>query len=127
MKYDIKKIDEWPLSLQLIFIAPLCGIIFYLAYLLDYTSLNKGLIAARDQEKDLKQQLQLLFKQEEQLQQDVAQGSEYKLMLPEWRKKMITPEKLPTLLNDILKMGTVNGIKFNAVTPGDQIQENIYY
>lgn len=127
MRYDLKRVYEWPLSLQLVLIAPLCALIFYLAYFLDYTSLNKDLITARTQENDLKQQLQLIFEQEAQLQQDVAQGSEFKIMLKEWQKKLITPAKLPDLLNEILKIGTVNGIKFDSLNPGDQTKDGIYF
>lgn len=126
VKLDFKAIYEWPFTLQLLLVLPLCALIFYLAYVFDFTSLNKTLLASQQQENDLKQQVELIFKQQIKLENELTQLAVLERMISEWHGRLVQPAKLPDLLNDILKIGTANGLKFDQLQPGVEAKDDIY-
>lgn len=126
VKLDLKTIYEWPFTLQLLVVLPLCALILYLAYFFDFTLLNRALMDGKRQENDLKEQISLIFTQQIKLENDLTKFKVLELMISEWQAKLVPPAKLPNLLNDILKIGTANNLKFDQMQPGVEVKDEIY-
>lgn len=125
-KYDLKNIDQWPLMMRYIVIGICCAGLIYLGYFFDVSRLTKRLDVAKQQEQDLKQQFELLFTQQSALETDISELPVLQNALNAWQKKLIKKSDLPELLNEILKIGTANGLQFNLFNPGDEVKEDMY-
>lgn len=125
-KYDFNNIDQWPAALRYFIYALTCAIVIYLGYFFDISNLTKQLNTIKKQEQDLKQQFEILFNQQSILETDIADLPMLQQTLTMWQKKLIKKGDLPELLNEILKIGTANGLQFNLFNPEAEVKDGIY-
>jgi type IV pilus assembly protein PilO len=126
-KYDVNKIFEWPVIGQVLILSVIFFSVLYLGYLWDLSNMTRKLNAARQEELDAKQQFQMLFKKEMNLEAELMQLPQIEKLFAQWQKKIIKPAELPELLNSILKIGTVNQLQFNLFNPGVKVAEKKYF
>lgn len=126
MAFSLKNIYEWPVSRRLLVLVLFFVIIFYLGYRWDLLGLRVDIATSRQQEKDLKHQLEMSVSRELRLQHDLIRFTKIKLLLTEWQKKLIHLPDLPELLNEILKTGANNQLYFTMFNPGDEINKGDY-
>jgi len=124
---DFKNIYEWPLIRRSLVIGLVCVVVFYFGYRWDLSSLGTSLTSNRQQESDLKNQLETVISKEATIRDYTSQYSDFQLLLNQWQKKMIRYNELPGLLNDILKMGANYQLYFSLVDPGEDTKEGDYY
>lgn len=126
MKFNIRNVHDWPLSLR-------CGVgvvIFlvtlFLGYRFDLSSLSTQLNVVTQQEDDLKLQYDALMKKKAVLKHDLAGLPALRAQLVEWKKSIIKHEDLADLLNSILKVGTSNHLYISLFDPDAAIKEGEY-
>lgn len=125
--YDLKNIYDWPITTRSLVIGLICVIVFYFGYLWDLSSIRNQLTKAQQQEKNLKEQLQLVTNKSASIKANIASLSTLQTTLNTWQKKLIDYRQLPEILNDILKTGANNQLQFMLFNPGEKTQENIYF
>lgn len=120
MKYDIKEVYDWPLIPKAILIVLMCVLLLFLAYFFDFSGSLRRLGLAKQQEIDLKTQFVSLSNSEADIKQELKKYPMLEEVLVAFQKKLIAPDDLPEVMNDILKMGEQNGLKFINFTPGKE-------
>jgi len=126
LNYDVRKIYAWPMPVQwLIFFVTMIVILFlgYFFHLLPYKN-NTVLIA--QQEADLKRQLKLIIEKRVMATNDISQAPTIKKVLADWQKNIITKSELPSLLDEILKLGENNHLKVTLFNPANEVKDGIY-
>ncbi len=123
---NFKNFEDFPAVVQSIIIAACCGIFFYFGYMWDISSIKKKLATEKVLEQDLKVELEALTSTIAKLKDQVSKSSNTSAMLKEWQGKLVKASALPDVLNEILKIGTVNQLQFNLFTPGAEIKEGAY-
>ncbi|HVY53474.1 MAG TPA: type 4a pilus biogenesis protein PilO [Gammaproteobacteria bacterium] len=129
---DLKKIDlrnfyEWPLLARSIIIFLVCVGVFFGGYFFDFSNLSSQIYARYKDEQDLKSQIQSILKIEESMEGSVSQFSELVGMLDSWQAQLISANNIPDLLNQILRLGSQNHVKFILFTPGDKSKKDDYF
>lgn len=124
--YDIKKIYEWPLMIQLFVGCILVLVVLYLGYLLDIVPLQSEIKAAQQQEDDLKGQFKISLDRQVSSQTDVLLLPKLQNLLALWEQRLITAPDMPALLDTILKYGQDNQLKFNLFDPGSEVKMGPY-
>jgi type IV pilus assembly protein PilO len=124
--FNLKNIGDLPQKLQIGIAVIACISFFYIGYAWEVSALKKRLEIEKAQEKDLKSQFQFLFESQEEMNSDIAQLPKLQEHLKTWQSKFIKPGGLDDLLNEILKMGTVNDLHFDLFSPGTEMQEGSY-
>jgi type IV pilus assembly protein PilO len=124
---NIKNVYEWPLYGRMIVMVIVALVVFYCGYLYDFSSLSSQIYSRYTQEKDLKQQVKSILKNEEKMSNLVSQFPEMVILRDQWRNQLINIDHLPDLLNQILKLGSLNQIKFTLFVPGTKKAENNYF
>jgi type IV pilus assembly protein PilO len=125
MHYDVRQIYDWPQTPRAIVIIIICLIVFYLGYFFDLSTLNSRLSAIQQNEQDLKAQLASLASKQAEIKAELEKYSILENTLIETQKKLISSKELPELLNEILKIGTQNGLEFIDFTPGNEEKDKI--
>lgn len=123
---DFKNIYEWPAYGRAIILAIICFSVLFLGYFFDFSSLGDEIYKKYRQEHDLKQQLKLMFKTEEDMKESVSEFPKLMETLSQWRGQLIQADNLPDLLNQILKMGTASSVKFSLFAPGTRKEKDGY-
>ncbi len=126
MKFNIKNVHEWPLSLRSGVVFVIFLITLFLGYYFDLSSMSKQLDAAVQQEDDLKQQYQSLITHKAVLKHDLSHLPELRAQLVEWKKSIIKHEELAELLNTILKTGANNHLYISLFEPEAAAKEDEY-
>lgn len=126
LNYNLKKIYSWPLSFRISFIIFISVALLYGAYVYDFSSFSHTFANNKKQAQDLKQQFEILYKQQTDLQDEIVNFKALNRMLLEWQKKLIKSVDLPDILNELLRLGTANGLHVNLFTPRQAIDEDIY-
>lgn len=125
--YDIKNITNLPLKAQLLVSSIFFFVILYFGYLWDFSALNRQIASGKQQEQDLKIQVEALIDDLADLNDEISQLPKLKEMLQTWQAKLVKPSELPDLLNEILKVGTNNQLQFDLFNPGAEVKEDLYY
>jgi type IV pilus assembly protein PilO len=126
MSLSVKNFEDFPKWLKVIVITIFCLIFYCVGYVLDISSINKQLSVQQKQELELKTQIQALSKNNNKLSDEVALTPVIVNQLKEWQGKLIKSSQLPDLLNDILKVGTANDLRFQLFNPGNELKEGPY-
>jgi type IV pilus assembly protein PilO len=127
MDLQFNSIDDIPIPFRVVFIAAVCALLFYFAYMFDFSYGLRVIRANKNQETDLKAALQSLINSRNDLQANINDYPQLFATLIEWQDQLIKPEQLPDLLNEILKVGTGNSLQFDLFNPGEKVKEDIYY
>jgi type IV pilus assembly protein PilO len=102
-------------------------VVFYLGYAFDFSGLSKQIYDRYRQELDLKQQVHVILKTEDEMKSIVLQFPEVVKIVNQWQGQLINGTKLPDLLNQILKIGAANHLLFSLFAPGDKKEVDDYY
>lgn len=76
---------------------------------------------AKQQEIDLKQQIQIIAMQISSLRNAISKLPSHKTDLTKWKKQLINYNDLPHILNAILKLAADNHLFFSVFTPGESV------
>jgi|GEM_PF-159307 len=123
---DFKNIYEWPFYGRGIVFLVVCLGVFYLGYLIDFSSFSGQIYSRVQQERDLKSQVKAILDTEEDMKELVSQYPEVVKLLNAWQGQLIDGDNLPDLLNKILKIGASNQLQFSQFAPGVKKQRNDY-
>jgi Tfp pilus assembly protein PilO len=126
MTYDIKYIYEWPPKIRFAVIGLFGLIIFLIGALWDWSSINAKLDKSVTTENDLIQQLTVIYKNKTIAKADIAKLPQIEAMLKEWQSKLIPHDKVPEVMNDILKIGADDNIYFSLFNPEDEVADGVY-
>lgn len=124
---DIKNMYEWPLGVRWLVFGLIFFLVLYMGYLLDISPYQNEIKNARQQEDDLKHQLQLMYQNQKKVTQDVQLLPKAKDTLADWQKHLLTKDELPGMLDAILKLGADNQLKITTFDPSSEIKDGIYY
>lgn len=123
---DLKNVYDWPKSMQGVIFALVFVVVLYFGYLIDISDSRKGLSDAKIHEQTLKEQLEAGVRKEAAISLEISQFPVLSAQLHEWQKKLIKPENLSELLNDILKIGADNHLYFSLLDPLDSQAVGVY-
>lgn len=126
MNLNIKNIYAWPLTTRLLILGLLFAVIFYLGYLWDLSSLRTELADVTQQENEIKQQIESVIKKEASIRNELSQFDILKKTLSIWQQKLVDYNELPSLLNEVLKIGATNHLYFALFNPESEEREDIY-
>jgi type IV pilus assembly protein PilO len=121
-KMTLNNIYEWPLMTRLLLLGLVCSAAFYFGYRYDLTKQMKSLSQAKQQEVDIKQQIELIIAKNLAIKNEVARLPELRSELVKWKKEVVTYNDLPELLNNILKLGGDNHLFFSLFAPGASVK-----
>lgn len=121
-KMTLNNIYEWPLMTRVLLLGLIFSAALYLGYRYDLTAQMKKLSQAEQQEADIKQQIELVFRKNEIIKNEVARLPELRTALLQMRKELVTYNELPSLLNNILKLGGDNNLFFSLFAPGASVK-----
>ena len=124
---DIRSVYEWPIYGRLVIFGVVCGGVLFLGYFFDFSDLSDQIVTRYKQELDLKQQVEASLKSEEEMKEIVNQFPQVMKIVNEWQDQLINGTSLPDLLNQILKMGAANSLKFTLFAPGAKKQQDDYF
>lgn len=127
MKYDVRRMYNWPLTTRIFILFILFLILLYGAYVYDFAGFKYKFASNEHLTSDLKQQFEVIYKQQTALEDEISNFKALSKMLLEWQKKLTPGPNLPELLNEILKIGTTNGLRFNLFTPDVPVKEDTYF
>ena len=127
MDLNFNSFDDIPVPLRIAFIGVICGLLFYFAYMFDFSYTLRVINANKNQENDLKANLQVVINQRNDLQANISDYPALFATLVEWQSQLIKPEQLPDLLNEMLKIGNGNSLQFDLFNPGEKIKDDLYY
>jgi type IV pilus assembly protein PilO len=119
-------VSDIPVSMQFFITALLCAMVFYLAYMIDFSYMRHMITSSQRQEMDLKTQLAGAINAEAEVNADLSQLPQLEKTLKEWQNTLIKSSDVPDLLNDILKTGTANSLQFDLFTPGEKSKVGDY-
>lgn len=123
---NIKNIHLWPLKKQAAIFALIFILVFYIGYWLDISSLVSEQTKDKAQEEDLKQQISMVISKEAALKAEISNYPMLLDILGQWKQKIIKQTELPSLLNEILKVGAANRIIFTFFNPEDAVKDGAY-
>lgn len=126
-KMTLNNIYDWPLTMRLLVLTAFAAVVFYLCYSWDISSISSKLMNAKQKEVDLQQQLQFSIEKQNDLKNEISQSDKINSTLLQWQNKLVTYNELPQLINDILKIGSTNGVEFPLFSPLQQVKVDIYY
>jgi type IV pilus assembly protein PilO len=126
MEIDIKHVNEWSLKKQSIIFVLIFIIVFIMGYKFDIYSLQDDLEAAKKNKNELLRKINVTLEKQHILKMDIDQLPRYQQALLQWEKKLVPPEKLSGLLNEILKMSNDNHLYIAAFNPGEKKYNNTY-
>lgn len=121
-KMTLNNIYEWPLMTRLLLLGLIFSAALYLGYRYDLTAQMKKLSQAEQQEADIKQQIELVFRKNEIIKNEVSRLPELRTALVQMRKELVTYNELPNLLNSILKLGADNNLFFSLFAPAASVK-----
>jgi type IV pilus assembly protein PilO len=127
MDMDFNSFDDIPIPLRVGFIGVACALLFYFAYMFDFSGQLRIIKSNQNLENDLKGSLQAQTSARNNLQKNISDYPHLFATLIEWQLQLIKPEQLPDLLNEILKIGTANSLQFDLFNPGEKIKADLYY
>jgi type IV pilus assembly protein PilO len=125
-RYDQNNIYEWPRALRFLIVLLFFMLVFYGGYHFDLVALSQRVLAVQQQEKDLKQQLKIVYSEKVTIENEISQLPALKGVLNVWQKKLAQPKELPELLHQILKLGVTNDLQFVFFNPGVERTEGTY-
>jgi type IV pilus assembly protein PilO len=125
--YDVKRIYEWPLGARVLVLAVISILILLLGYVIDIRPYKEKIQIGRQQESDLKGQLQLMFDKQITMVHDIAQLPDLKALLAKWQQNILSKDELPGVLDQILKLGQDSQLKIVAFNPAREVKDGIYY
>lgn len=123
---NFKNFYEWPILLRAVLIGIICLVVFYLGYIIDFSTMGPRLEKAKQQEEDLKQQFNSLFTNEADLKAELQKYPLLTNAINQWQNKLIASKDLSELLNDILKIGAQNGLIFTSFNPEPEQKKSNY-
>ncbi|MHB1948168.1 MAG: type IV pilus inner membrane component PilO [Gammaproteobacteria bacterium] len=124
---NLNKLYEWPLSLRLLVMGLVSIVIFFALYIYDISNLSDKLQDAKQQEENIKQELDLILNKQASVQKDLAQFSQINKQLMDWRGKLISYSQLPELMDQILKIGAANHVSYTLFTPEPAVGLTAYF
>lgn len=124
---NLNKLYELPLSLRLLFMGLACLVIFCALYFYDISNLTSKLQDAKQQEENIKEELNLILNKQVAVQKELVQFSQIEKQLLDWRGKLISYSELPELMDQILKIGSANHASFTLFTPGPAVGLTAYF
>lgn len=125
-KITLNTIYQWPPKKQLLIFGVVFCVVFLAGYIWDITNIKGKIIAAQDQEVDLKQQIDMAISKEGTLVAELKQSEVSHDLLTKWQGKLITHAQLPELQKEILKIGAINNIEFSLFNPESETPDGIY-
>ncbi|MDR3476513.1 MAG: type 4a pilus biogenesis protein PilO [Gammaproteobacteria bacterium] len=126
MRYDFRRIYEWPLLPKLVLVGIVCLLVFYLGYLFDISDLNVKLKASIQQESDLKDQIRSLANNQAQLDKQLTKFPVLESTIAKQQKQLTRPADLPELLNEIIALGKQNSVDILSFSPGPVDEKGTY-
>jgi type IV pilus assembly protein PilO len=124
--YDLNNIDEWPRPMRFLILVLFFVLVFYAGYRFDLVRLSQQVLTVQQQEKALKQQLEIVYSKKLAIEDEISQLPALKKLLGIWKGKLAKPKELPELLHQILKVGVTNDLQFVLFNPGDEQVEGKY-
>jgi type IV pilus assembly protein PilO len=124
--FNPDNISEWPRPLRFLIVLLFFVMVFYGGYHFDLVQLSQRVLAVEQQEKDLKQQLKIVYSKKVTIENEISQLPALKNVLNVWQKKLAQPKELPELLHQILKVGVTNDLQFVFFNPGAERVEGAY-
>ena len=113
LKINYSSIYQWPLKRQIPIFAIIFIAVFFVCYKWSISDLKIQILAAQDQESDLKQQISMVISSETNQRSELTEYPVARDLLTTWQAKLITHSRLPDLLKQILKIGEANNIYFS--------------
>lgn len=126
MDLNFNSFGDIPASIRYFIIAAVCAIIFYFAYMLDFSGLQRVIKNNQQKENDLKTQFSALITVEALADSALSHLPQLQETLKAWQGELIKPSQLPDLLNEILKIGTSNNLQFDLFNPGEGLKVDQY-
>lgn len=119
-------LNDIPISMQFFITALICGVVFYFAYMIDFSSLHHVIASSQRQEADLKVGMEAALDTEAAINADLSQLPQLQKTLKTWQNTLVKSAELPDLLNEILKLGTANNLQFDIFSPGEKTKDGDY-
>lgn len=126
MKLNAKNFYDWPLGLKLLVVAIIILMVIAIGYWWDIGAMKDELRTSREKESELKLQYESGVRRENKLNDELKRFNQMRNILISWKKKIIRHSQLPEALNDILKLGGMNGLHFTFFSPGEESKEGPY-
>lgn len=126
MKLKLNNVYDWPMGLRIAIVFGIALIVFLFGYWWDLGALSDELAHSKNQESELKLQFESGVRREKKLDEELLRFDQMRSVLIAWKKKIINHSQLPEALNEILKIGGVNGLYFTLFSPGEESKEAEY-
>lgn len=126
INHDIKDIYAWPLKAQVLLLLLSSIVLFYFGYLLDVSLLKREIQSGNAMEENLKLKYQQLIHQQIMEKNELKEIPQLIQKLNEWNSSMISEIELTKFLDQILKIGSNDHLRFNVFQLGSKSKTDAY-
>jgi type IV pilus assembly protein PilO len=128
LNYDLHRVYEWPLIMQITLLSALSVLLFYLVYLLDISSINDQKRIAIAQEKQLITDFKSAVEARVRLQNNLLQFPKLESMMSSWNNNILNSNNdVSPTLDALIKLGEDAHVKFDSFDPEAEIKDGSYY
>lgn len=123
----LENIGIWPAPAKVMVIGLVCSIILLLGYWFDTRQQMIALAQARQEESDLKITFAAKAGQASNLEVYKAQVVTIRKLFNTLLQQLPERSEIPSLIEDISKIGTANGLQFDLIKPEPEEDKDFYY
>lgn len=121
---DFENMGNWPLAIKAVFILLCCTILFILSYWFFIKPQWNALKQVKLEQANLLQAYRTKHRDAINLIQYQEQLKKIQLLLTDMLAQLPNSSDIPNLVEDISKLGTLNGLDFQLIKPDNEIQED---
>ena len=123
---NLKNIGILPKNIQYIIAGLVFLIVLFLGYLVDLSSLSNELFIDQQQEVDFKSQLTTALTKLNSMKTATDQIPVLQKQIQSYTNNMPTQDEIPSILQEISKQSTANGLDLKLLEPQSEINEKLY-
>lgn len=121
---DFENMGHWPLAIKAVFILLCCTILFIVSYWFFIKPQWNTLKQVKLEQANLLQDYRIKHRDAINLIQYQEQLKKIQLLLTDMLAQLPNSSDIPNLVEDISKLGTLNGLDFQLIKPDNEIQED---
>lgn len=121
---DFDNIGSWPLAIRMVFLGLCCVILLILSiWFLIKPELNQ-LDQVRQEQQGLLQTYEVKYAQAANLETYQKQLKKIRMMFGSMLGQLPNSSEIPSLIEDISKLGVANGLDFELIKPEDEVEKD---
>lgn len=121
-----ENIGIWPTAAKIVVIVLLCALILGLGFWFDVKRQITKLETVENEEIDLRQTFEIKYEQAVNLEAYKQQVAEMARLFADMLQQLPAKTEVPSLVEDISKMGVANGLTFKLIRPQGEIDREFY-